>query len=42
MSELEKYKDYKKRQQKDPRAYVLTYCKYGKDGKVVEKKSTIY
>ena len=27
---------------KNPNAYVLTFCKYGKDGKVAEMKSTVY
>ncbi len=34
--------DFLKAITKNPNAYVLTYCKYGKDGKVVEKKSTVY
>lgn len=34
--------DFLKAITKNPNAYVLTYCKYGKDGKVVEKKSVIY
>ncbi len=34
--------DFLKAITKNPNAYVLTYCKYGKNGKVVEKKSTVY
>ena len=34
--------DFLKAITKNPNAYVLTFCKYGKNGKVVEKKSTVY